>query len=111
MASRVLAVWNPESADFWEKQGRGIANRNLWISIPALFLAFSVWMGWSVVVVSLPNIGFPYDSNKLFWLAALPGLSGATLRIFYSCMVPIFGGRTWSTISTASLLIPAIGIG
>jgi NNP family nitrate/nitrite transporter-like MFS transporter len=26
-------------------------------------------------------------------------------------MVPIFGGRKWTTISTASLLIPAIGIG
>ncbi len=39
------------------------------------------------------------------------GLSGATLRIFYSFMVPIFGGRQWTAISTASLLIPAIGIG
>jgi NNP family nitrate/nitrite transporter-like MFS transporter len=26
-------------------------------------------------------------------------------------MVPIFGGRLWTTLSTASLLIPAIGIG
>ena len=40
-----------------------------------------------------------------------PGLSGATLRIFYSFMVPVFGGRRWTAISTASLLIPAIGIG
>ena len=68
-------------------------------------------MVWSVVVVNLPNIGFTFDTNKLFWLAALPGLSGATLRIFYSFMVPIFGGRKWTAISTASLLIPAIGIG
>jgi NNP family nitrate/nitrite transporter-like MFS transporter len=68
-------------------------------------------MVWSVVVVNLPTIGFKYDPNKLFWLAALPGLTGATLRIFYSFMVPIFGGRKWTTISTASLLIPAIGIG
>jgi NNP family nitrate/nitrite transporter-like MFS transporter len=70
-----------------------------------------VWMVWSVVVVNLPNIGFKYSTNQLFWLTALPGLSGATLRIFYSFMVPIFGGRKWTTISTASLLIPAIGIG
>ena len=111
MASRVLTTWNPEDEQFWAGEGKTVATRNLWISIPALFLAFSVWMVWSVVVVNLPNIGFPYDSNKLFWLAALPGLSGATLRIFYSFMVPIFGGRTWTTISTASLLIPAIGIG
>ncbi|MDD2540899.1 MAG: MFS transporter, partial [Desulfuromonadaceae bacterium] len=32
-------------------------------------------------------------------------------RIFYSFMVPIFGGRKWTTISTATLLIPALGIG
>jgi NNP family nitrate/nitrite transporter-like MFS transporter len=68
-------------------------------------------MVWSVVVVNLPSIGFQFDPNKLFWLAALPGLTGATRRIFYSFMVPIFGGRKWTTISTASLLIPAVGIG
>ncbi len=111
MSSRVLTTWNPEDKAFWEREGKAVANRNLWISIPALFLAFAVWMVWSVVVVNLPTIGFPYNSDKLFWLAALPGLTGATLRIFYSFMVPIFGGRKWTTISTASLLIPAIGIG
>jgi NNP family nitrate/nitrite transporter-like MFS transporter len=66
---------------------------------------------WSVVAVSLPSLGFNYSTNQQFWLAAAPALSGATLRIFYSFMVPIFGGRRWTTISTASLLIPAIGIG
>jgi NNP family nitrate/nitrite transporter-like MFS transporter len=111
MSSRILTTWNPEDKQFWEAEGKAIANRNLWISIPSLFLSFAVWMVWSVVVVNLPTIGFKYDPNKLFWLAALPGLTGATLRIFYSFMVPIFGGRKWTTISTASLLIPAIGIG
>lgn len=111
MSSRVITEWNPENKEFWEREGKKIATRNLWISIPALFLAFAVWMVWSVVVVNLTTIGFTFDPNKLFWLAALPGLTGATLRIFYSFMVPIFGGRKWTTISTASLLIPAIGIG
>ncbi len=103
--------WDPEDKQFWETKGRKIARRNLWISIPALLLAFSVWMVWSVVVARLPAIGFDFSQGQLFWLAALPGLSGATLRIFYSFMVPIFGGRLWTTISTASLLLPAIGIG
>lgn len=111
MSSRVITEWNPEDKEFWEQKGKKIATRNLWISIPALFLSFAVWMVWSVVVVNLPSIGFKFDANKLFWLAALPGLTGATLRIFYSFMVPIFGGRKWTTISTATLLIPAIGIG
>jgi len=61
--------------------------------------------------VNLPTLGFKLNTNQLFWLAAAPALSGATLRIFYSFMVPIFGGRRWTAISTASLLIPAIGIG
>ena len=111
MASRILKEWNPEDDAFWRDRGKRIANANLWISIPALFLAFAVWMVWSVVVVNLPRVGFSFSTNQLFWLAALPGLSGATLRIFYSFMVPIFGGRLWTTLSTASLLLPAVGIG
>ena len=111
MTSNVLTIWNPEDATFWRTEGKAVAARNLWISIPALFLSFAVWMVWSAVVVNLPNVGFPYTTDQLFWLAALPGLSGATLRIFYSFMVPIFGGRRWTTLSTASLLVPALGIG
>ncbi|MFN7166017.1 MAG: nitrate/nitrite transporter [Pannonibacter sp.] len=107
----VLTEWKPEDKTFWQSKGQAIARRNLWISIPALLLAFSVWMVWSVVVARLPAIGFAFTADQLFWLAALPALSGATLRIFYSFMVPIFGGRLWTTLSTASLLIPALGIG
>ncbi len=108
---RVLTVWTPEDKAFWEQEGRAIANINLWISMPALFLAFAVWQLWSVVAVNLPVLGFKFTPNELFWLAAAPGLSGATLRIFYSFMVPVFGGRRWTAFSTATLLIPAIGIG
>jgi NNP family nitrate/nitrite transporter-like MFS transporter len=110
-APPVLADWDPEDKAFWEEKGRRIAARNLWISIPNLLLAFAVWMVWSAVVVNLPAIGFRYTTDQLFWLAALPGLSGAVLRGFYSFMVPIFGGRTWTAFSTASLLVPAVGIG
>jgi NNP family nitrate/nitrite transporter-like MFS transporter len=111
MSSTVITRWEPENKQFWEWTGRPIAKRNLLISIPALTLAFAVWMVWSVVVVNLPNVGFKFSTNQLFWLASLPALCGATLRIFYSFAVPIFGGRRWTAISTASLLIPAIGIG
>ncbi len=107
----VINDWRPEDATFWANGGKAIASRNLWISIPALLLAFAVWMVWSAVTVRLPAIGFTFSTDQLFWLAALPGLSGATLRIFYSFMVPIFGGRRWTAISTASLLLPAIWMG
>ncbi|KPD21809.1 nitrate/nitrite transporter [Idiomarina abyssalis] len=109
--SMVLDDWRPEDKTFWEEKGKRIATRNLWISIPNLFLAFAVWTIWSILVVKMPALGFPYSQNELFWLAALPALSGATLRIFYSFMVPIFGGRRWTAISTASLLLPCIWIG
>ncbi len=111
MSSALIQYWDPEDATFWRVEGNSVARRNLWISIPALTLAFAVWMVWSVVVVNLPNVGFKFSTNQLFWLAALPALCGATLRIFYSFAVPIFGGRRWTAISTASLLLPALGIG
>ena len=110
-ASRVLHVWTPEDKAFWEREGEAVAKLNLWISVPALFLAFAVWQVWSVVAVGLPALGFKFSTNQLFWLAAAPALSGATLRIFYSFMVPLIGGRRWTAISTATLLIPALGIG
>jgi NNP family nitrate/nitrite transporter-like MFS transporter len=106
-----LTTWNPEDTVAWTGGARNIARRNLIVSIPALLLAFAVWMVWSVVVVNLPKVGFAFTTDQLFWLTALPGLSGATLRIFYAFMVPVFGGRRWTAISTASLLLPAIGIG
>lgn len=108
---RRIDDWRPEDEQFWENGGKQVANRNLWISIPALLLAFSVWVIWSVMVVRMPEVGFEFDKAQLSWLLALPALSGATMRIFYSFMVPIFGGRRWTTISTASLLIPTIWLG
>ena len=111
LGPHLIEDWRPEAPEFWNKTGRAIARRNLWISIPALLLSFAVWMVWSVVVAKLPGVGFKYSTDQLFWLAALPGLSGATLRIFYSFMPPIFGGRLWTTLSTWSLMIPALGIG
>ena len=106
-----IADWRPEDDEFWQSGGRAVARRNLWISTYCLMLSFAVWMVWSVVVARLPAIGFNFTTDQLFWLAALPGLSGATLRIFYAFLVPVFGGRLWTTLSTASLLIPAFGIG
>jgi len=111
MSTQVLSRWEPDNPGFWKQTGARVANRNLWISIPALMLAFSIWMLWSVVVVNLDRAGFMLSKNQMFWLTALPALSGATLRIFYSFLVPVFGGRKWTAISTASLLIPALGMG
>lgn len=106
-----LNDWKPEDDDYWNRKGKYVANRNLLASIPCLLLAFAVWFIWSAVAVNLNNIGFKFSTDQLFTLAAVPGLTGATLRVFYSFCVPIFGGRNWTVFSTATLLIPAIGIG
>jgi MFS transporter, NNP family, nitrate/nitrite transporter len=103
--------WDPENQQQWQSEGRRVATRNLWVSIVAVNLAFCVWLVWSAIVINLPRVGFPYTESQLFLLAALPGISGATFRIFYSFLVPVFGGRRWTFISTALLLIPAAGIG
>jgi MFS transporter, NNP family, nitrate/nitrite transporter len=109
--SSAIKDWRPEDATFWAVTGRAIARRNLWISVPCLLLSFAVWMVWSVVVAKLPAVGFAFTNDQLFWLAAMPGLSGATLRVFYSFMPAIFGGRLWTTLTVWSLAIPAVGMG
>ena len=107
----LLTDWRVEDPEFWETTGKKVARRNLWISIFALALAFIVWQLWSVTVVYLPQIGFDLTANQQAWLIGAPALSGATLRILYSFVVPIFGGRRWTAFSTLLLLIPAVGLG
>lgn len=106
-----IEKWNPEDEQFWENGGKQVARRNLIFSIFAENLAFSVWQVFSAVAAIMLTLSFGFSANQFFWLAALPGLSGATLRIPYSFTVPIFGGRNWTLISTSMLLLPAIGLG
>ena len=103
-----LTDWRPDDEVFWQEKGRRIAVRNLVLSMPPLLLSFAVWTVWSVVVIELPRIGFEYSSGQLFWLAALPGLSGALFRLAYAFVVPVFGGRNFTVFSTASLLLPTL---
>jgi NNP family nitrate/nitrite transporter-like MFS transporter len=107
-AGRWLSHWRPDDKEFWKKSGRVIAVRNLIFSMPPLFLSFAVWIVWSVVVIELPRIGFQFSTGELFWLAAIPGLSGAAFRLLYSFVVPIFGGRNFTIFSTLTLLIPTL---
>ncbi len=107
----VLLRWNPEDDHFWNGNGKAIAQQNLWISVLCLFLGFATWMIWSAVAVNLNSVGFNFNKEQLFTLAAMPGLTGAAMRIIYSFMPPVVGGKNWTVISTALLLVPAIGIG
>ncbi|SER78946.1 MFS transporter [Salisediminibacterium halotolerans] len=106
-----IDYWNPEDQEFWQREGKRHARRNLWISVAALFLAFVVWQIWSVVATHLNEVGFQFTEGELFTLAALPGLTGATLRIVFTFMPGLVGGRNFTVISTGLLLVPTIGIG
>ncbi|RSK28346.1 MFS transporter [Bacillus sp. HMF5848] len=106
-----IQTWDVENPTFWQTEGKKHAQRNLWISVFSLMLAFIVWQIWSVTAVRLNDVGFNFTKNELFTLAALPGLVGATCRIFFTFMPGIVGGRNWTVFSTGILLIPAIGIG
>ncbi|WP_194411396.1 MFS transporter [Microbacterium cremeum] len=108
---RWIDGWNPEDTAFWATEGRAIARRNLGWSIFAEFLGFIIWQLWSIVVVMLPDAGFALTSSESFWLISLPSLVGATLRFPYTFMVAIFGGRNWTIVSAALLLIPAVLLG
>ncbi len=104
-----LKTWTPEDVHFWKLTGSRLAWRTLTITTANLTLAFVVWYLVSALVVRLPAIGFKLTTSELFWLAAMPGLAGGTLRIIHTFLVPLYGTRHVVTWSTLSLLIPAIG--
>jgi len=106
-----LEVWTPEDNTFWQQTGSKIAWRTLTITTTSLVLSFATWFMISAIVVRLPQIGFKFDTMQLFWLAAMPGLAGGTLRIVHTFLIPIFGTRSVVTFSTLLKLIPCIGIG
>ena len=107
--NRDIENWNPEDNQFWESEGKRIAYRNLWISIPNLMMGFIVWMMWGMITVQMMNVGYPFSELEMFTVTAIAGFTGATLRIPASFFIRIAGGRNTKFFSTALLLIPAWG--
>ena len=124
-----ISEWNVEDSTFWESTGKRIARKNLWISIPALLLAFAVWIMWSVIATKMKEFGYNFgmiapgmnpeevaeklkEINSLYYtLPAIAGLAGATLRIPNSFLIGLGGGRNVVFTTTALLLIPVVGVG
>jgi len=103
--------WNVEDKQFWESTGRKIAWKTLTVTTLALMFSFATWFMMSVIVVKLPGIGFKFTTSQLFWLAAMPGLAGGTLRIIHTFLLPVYGTRNIVTFATLLKLVPVIGIG
>ena len=106
-----LQKWDVEDPQFWDSEGKKIANRNLWISIPSLLCGFAVWLYWGIITVQMLNLGFPFAKSELFTLMAIAGLTGATLRIPSSFFIRLCGGRNTIFFTTALLMLPAVGAG
>jgi len=108
--SRWIENWEPENVELWEREGKRIARRNLWWSILAENIGFSVWLVWSITATRLPSAGFHYTTDQLFALVSLPGLVGAIMRFPYTFAVPRFGGRNWTVVSALLLFIPTLAL-
>lgn len=108
-SSTWLKRWEPENEVFWKETGSRLAWRTLTITTANLTMAFMVWFLVSALVVRLPAIGFQLTTGQLFWLAAMPGLAGGTLRLVHMFFTPMFGTRHVVSLSTLSLLLPAVG--
>ena len=119
--------WNVEDNAFWESEGKAIANRNLWVSIPNLLCGFAVWLYWGMLAkiiqrahfanpdlfnFTFMNDGEPFDikgyKTLMYTLPAVAGLAGATLRIPNSFMIAICGGRNVKFMTTVLLILPAL---
>jgi NNP family nitrate/nitrite transporter-like MFS transporter len=108
---RKLTGWDPEDPVFWRATGARIARRNLVFSVFSEHIGFSVWSLWAVLVLFLtPAYGISPEPRtaaaEKFLLTTVPTLAGAVLRIPYTLAVARFGGRNWTCISAAVLLVP-----
>ncbi len=99
--------WNPEDEGFWTRTGAKIANRNLWFSILSEHIGFSIWTMWSVLVLFM-GPEYQIDAAGKFLLVSVSTLVGAVLRLPYTFAVARFGGRNWTVVSAALLLVPTI---
>ena len=106
-----LSKWTPEDNSFWESEGKTIAWRVLSVTTLSLILSFATWFMMSAIATKLPGIGFKFDKDQLFWLAAMPGLAAGILRMVHTFLLPIFGARHVISIATIIKLIPCIGLG
>ena len=105
-SGRVLQGWNPEEAESWDSK---IAWRTLWITTFSMIIAFCVWYLVSAIAPKLNEIGFNLTKGELYWLAAIPGLSGGIIRLIYMFLPPILGTRKLVGITSLLFIIPMMG--
>ncbi len=105
---RWIDDWRPEDESFWQTTGKRIANRNLWFSVFSEHIGFSIWSLFAVLTLMMPEQTYHIDTAGKFFLVSMPTLVGSLLRLPYTMAVAVFGGRNWTIISAALLLVPTI---
>ena len=103
-----LTNWDPENEATWDK---ALAWKTLWVSTFTLTLCFAAWFLPSALVPKLNALGYSWTKEQLYWLAAIPGLSGGLLRIVWMVLPPIMGTRKMVTLTTLLLIFPVLGWG
>ena len=103
-----LDAWDPENEATWDK---ALAWKTLWITTFTLTMAFVAWFLPSAIVPKLNALGYSFTKDQLYWLAAIPGLSGGLMRIVWMVLPPILGTRKMVAITTGMLLFPVLGWG
>jgi NNP family nitrate/nitrite transporter-like MFS transporter len=106
--ARWIDHWGPEDPQFWEAVGARTAKRNLVFSVLSEHVGFSVWVIWSVMVLFMPEPVWGFDVTDKFLLTTTPALLGAFVRLPYTFAIAKFGGRNWTVVSAALLLVPAL---
>ncbi|MGY1603713.1 MFS transporter [Geodermatophilus sp. SYSU D00815] len=106
--SRRIEDWRPEDPGFWAATGRRVARRNLVLSVLSGHVGFSIWGLWSVLVLFLPESVYGIDPAGKFLLTTLPTALGAFVLLPWTSAVARFGGRTWTVVSAALLLVPTV---
>lgn len=104
---RWIQQWDPEDETFWNETGEKVAKRNLLFSVLSEHIGFSIWTMWSVLVLFMgPEYGLtPADK---FLLTSMVTLVGAVVRVPYTFAIAVFGGRNWTIVSAALLLVPTV---
>jgi NNP family nitrate/nitrite transporter-like MFS transporter len=101
-----LESWDPNDEASWDPR---LAWKTLWVTTYALTLGFITWFLVSALAPKLNSIGFTLSKTELYWLAAMPGLAGGSLRLVWTFLPPILGTRKMVSWSTILLVVPLIG--
>src|SRR5260370_29330965 len=93
-----ITTWDPEDKAFWESQGQRIARRNMWTSVFAEHIGFSVWSMWAVLALFMTKkTGFTLTPSDKILLVSAGTLVAATVQPLFAFVQDRFGGHRLTT--------------